>query len=675
MELEGLGQALEGRLLIMDIAGAQQFFGAAGKVNQIDVIAAPGSDDGLRARLEARLPRTLTVEEPELRKSIVRRTFAGVFAVTTAFGLLTAFTGFFVCYSRLRTAFEARNWQVGLLRSIGLRPGVVVVELTKEGLLLGVLGVGIGIPLGVLVGHVLAPYVASAFTLNYGGVPGLATVPKLTGASVALGLAVGLTAATCAAAIPAFDLARRPPAAALAIRGRETAIAPGTWLPAVIAFSAGAALAMAGQAIFGGTVLGIVATLLLAIAGCAAARLVVGIVGVSLRPMWASVFGPAGDYAAMTAVHRMRSTTLVVATIGVGVGAVLMFGIIAESLENTIVDQLSHRYRSDLFISSPFIASGYRTAPLGQDVIDAVRSEKGVQFACGEQRHEVEFLGEQTTLDVFDPACFREPRIVELPLEDVDSRAWVDDVAAGRGALISSRLARQSGVRAGQVIELASPGGTWQTRVLGVTDAEPERAVIVSRDAYRSRWADPNVTRIHVVVQPNEAVSVVRARLAESVGKRYRVEILSTAELLQYFRNRVRQAFSGLIVLRILTLVLLLIGIGDTLATSVLERSRELGLIRAMGLRGSTIFATVLLEGVAIGVSGIALGTLTGTALGILWVRWQFPAMLGWLVRFHMPWTLTATAAAWTIVAAAIGSVLPALRAARLSVVAALRTE
>ena len=125
----------------------------------------------------------------------------------------------------------------------------------------------------------------------------------------------------------------------------------------------------------------------------------------------------------------------------------------------------------------------------------------------------------------------------------------------------------------------------------------------------------------------------------------------------------------------VFALALLLIGIGDKLATSVLERVREFGLMRAMGLRRSRIFAMVLLEGIAIGVSGIFLAVLTGTALGYVWVYSQFPAMLGWTLRFYAPWRFAAGAIVLTVLATALGSLLPSWRAACLPVTVALRNE
>jgi putative ABC transport system permease protein len=114
---------------------------------------------------------------------------------------------------------------------------------------------------------------------------------------------------------------------------------------------------------------------------------------------------------------------------------------------------------------------------------------------------------------------------------------------------------------------------------------------------------------------------------------------------------------------------------GDTLATGVVERTREFGMLRAVGMRRSRLFEMVMLEGVAIGLLGLFLAAGTGLALGVFWVEVQFPAVLGWKLDLHLPAAFGLTAAGLTLLLCLVGSVLPSLRAARLVIPEALRTE
>ena len=145
--------------------------------------------------------------------------------------------------------------------------------------------------------------------------------------------------------------------------------------------------------------------------------------------------------------------------------------------------------------------------------------------------------------------------------------------------------------------------------------------------------------------------------------------------MIEYFASQVRQAFGLQYVMEAITLLLVLIGIGDTLAAGVASRTREIGMMRAVGVRRKSIFQIVLLEGAGIAVMGLLLAAAIGVALGVFWVFVQFPAILGWNLDFHPPVMPMVFMGAITLLLCLGGSFIPALRAARLAVPAALRNE
>ncbi|GIW42371.1 MAG: hypothetical protein KatS3mg076_2948 [Candidatus Binatia bacterium] len=146
-------------------------------------------------------------------------------------------------------------------------------------------------------------------------------------------------------------------------------------------------------------------------------------------------------------------------------------------------------------------------------------------------------------------------------------------------------------------------------------------------------------------------------------------------ELVEYFAGQARQAFSLQYVLEVMVLVLVLVGIGDTLASGVVERTRELGMLRAVGMSRRQLFGMVTLEGLAIGSLGVVLAVVAGVGLGVFWVEEQFPRVMGWKLDLHVPWRVVGGIAVVTMALCLLGSLLPALRAARLSVPEALRNE
>src|SRR5262249_54563121 len=154
-------------------------------------------------------------------------------------------------------------------------------------------------------------------------------------------------------------------------------------------------------------------------------------------------------------------------------------------------------------------------------------------------------------------------------------------------------------------------------------------------------WQDPHVTHALVRLQPGEDIEAVRERIGRAIGRRYHVRVLRIDELVAWFSEQVRRAFAGLNVLAALALVVVMVGVGDTLAAGTIERTRELGIVRAIGLRRRALGLVVAGEALIIGLLGVFLAIAFGLGLGLLWVVWTFPALLGWTLSLHLPWIET----------------------------------
>ena len=342
LEPQGVARALGGRLVVMDLYAAQRAFAADGQINQVDLVLDSGADvTAMRNALTAALPAGLEVQEPALRKEVVRDGVAAFQSMLTAFGLLAVVAGFVICYSRLGAIFEARTWEVGLLRAGGLRRSVVFRELLKESVLLGAAGAVLGIPLGVLVARVGLPFLATTTALA-SNLPVPEAKLGLTLPDILLGLALGIGAAVAAAVVPALRMSRTHPVAALTMRGREmpSPVPPPKWRwPALLLVSV--VVLLAAQRLSGVRALGLVTTALIVLSGGMLATPLAGHGSRALKPLWNAWFGPAGRVAESHLARQPRRTALTVATLGIGLGSVLMLSILGWSFERSLVSTLS----------------------------------------------------------------------------------------------------------------------------------------------------------------------------------------------------------------------------------------------------------------------------------------------------------------------------------------------
>jgi len=675
LDSEGLVRALGGRLVVMDLPSAELAFTDEQQINHIDVVLTENATvEATKVAIEAALPPglSLIVEEPALKKDVLRHTVGALQMQLTSYSLLAAVAGFIICYGHIQAIFESRAWEIGLLRAVGLGRGVVFAELMAESVFLALMGTVIGIPIGILSGHRLLPFVANMTEITF-NLPVWSTGPPSVASTCAWGAAVGLMAPLLAAAIPAVRILSMRPVSALAYLGREL---PGRRvntrvLSTLVILIAGLVGAQSAVQL---ATLGHVTTVLLAVTACAFARPLVVLGSTPVAAIWSRLFGSSGRFAGRHLMQRLQRSAMSVATVGVGLGAVLFIGMLAWSFERTVVAQMSARFRGDLIVTSAFSTGAWSHSAIDESLLNDLANIPEVVLAVGEQRREIRFGDETITVVAIDRTCFSDERVCHWPLLRGARTDALARVGAGEAVMVSRSFAYRHRTRPGDRVQLVSPSGTVEFPVAAVTSGESALAVIMSRERYRALWNDRMIIWAHVSAQPGTAPNAAD-RIARELGTARRLAVRRSAELVEFFAGQVRRAFALVGLAQVIALVLILIGTGDNLVAAVLERTRELGMLRAIGLYRSHLFGMIVLESGAIAILGIGLGLLTGLSLGHFWVRVQLPALLGWKHDPYFPWKFAAVATTLTLVACLVGAIVPAVRAARLRVVDALRNE
>jgi putative ABC transport system permease protein len=673
LDPQGTARVLKGRLVVMDVYAAQPIFTGSGQINQIDVLTVADVDiDAVRGTIATMLPSGIRVEQPEVRKQVLRRAVAAFQTMLSAFSLLATMAGFVVCFGRLQGLFETRTWEIGLLRAVGLRRLSVFSELLKEALLLGTGGVLVGIPLGIAIARWSLPILAQTTALNFGlPVPAIAEPP--IGDAPLVGAAVGLLAALAAAVAPATRLARKSPVAALSLRGRESPAGPSIGRFALLGLAAVILSLIAAQGVLRLPVLGLATTALMVVGAAALSGPMIRGTVTWLRAR-STRLDPIGRLVVAQLERAPRGTALTVTTLGIGLGTVIMIGTLGWSFEKSIVSVLTDRYSASLVITSAFVRGGYESAPVTDGVLREVVQVPGVSAVAGEQHRRISYQGSSVVLAAFDSACFDSSVVCDWALSRPVEGA-LRLVAEGKAILVSPSFSLQFGAREGDTIRLSSSSGDVELLIAAITPGQPESAIVLARHVYARHWDDSLVTWVHVATREGVAPGEVAQRIREGLGRKYRLRVLTSAEMIEHFAGQVREAFSLQYVLEVVTLFVVLVGVGDTLAAAVVARRRQFGMMRAVGLHRARLFGMVMLEGLSIGFLGLLLAVGLGLALSTFWVQVQFPALLGWTLEQYFPWPFFIVGGAVTMVVCMIGSLIPSVRAASLSPVAVLRGE
>ena len=676
VEPAGLLRAFGGNVAVMDLLSAQPVFTRPGLVTGVDVAVEPTADlAAVTDAIAAVLPPGLRVVTPAQRQADLQRVMRALPVALDAMGLFCLLAAFLIAFNRLSTVFEARTWQIGVLRALGVRQRVAWRELLKESVVIGAIGVALGIPAGLGLGRLLLPMIAASAALHHNLlVPEIALAVDT--ASIVRAALLGFVAAVLAAVLPAWRASRMPPVATLRCQGTEQPAAPRAGMAqlplAATVVVVGAACAL--QSVDTSAAPGIVATGLIAIATALAARPALGVLRGMVR---LPAVGPAAWFAVRNLLSAPRRTTLTLATVGVGLGSIVASWTISTSFQKSLVATLTEAIRPDLIVTSSHVAAGYLEAPLDAQIMREVRHVPGVVAVGGGRTIDWPYGGERIAINAVDPRYFTHKRGGRWPL--IGSRipeVW-RRVAAGDTIVVSSNFLVRFGVAVGDPVVLETPRGPLSLRIGGVTSAfqSPAGTIQISRSVYRRYWRDHQVNRIGLYVDPAVGVTRVRQTIVDGLAHTYDLQVLSSGELIGHYASEVARGFAPLYVLVTMVLVVTLLGVADTLVAGVLERKRQLGTMRALGVRRRSLARMLLIEAALLGAIGSVLAAAGGLAMGTLWVTRDLPRLLGWSCELYLPGRELVLAGLLTVVVCLAAALLPVRLAARLRPQEALRYE
>jgi putative ABC transport system permease protein len=674
LEDDGIADAFGGGFLIMDLYALQDHLGAAGQASWIDVAVVAGSDpQEVAGRLRRSLPEHIAVETSAERGAEHARTVAGFEAmvnVVAAMGLLLAAV---ITSNRLATLYQDRAWEIGVLRGNGWSPQGLVRALLGEAALLSILGSLLGLPLGMIFAKLVVGQLAETMTLNFQRTISAAPV-EAEPIALVLAAAAGVGSGLLAGWRPARHAARASIAALKSGRRKRDPRSDARWLRAGrIVVPALALVAMVAQGITSSGALGAVAMCLL-----------LGATALLIRPVLNLVSEPIARLSAsaqigLTDQRRAPGRSIgAAAVLSIGLALVVWIANTTLSFESYVSGRMFAHHRSDLIVLSKanHLATNSGTLRVPRALVDELRSIPGVAVVGAEAAA----LSAAPELGVFaeTPARLLDPRLQGLRIEPGAPADALERVARGEAFLIDRLLREQRRLEVGDVLRISTPKGLLERPVAAVSEARfqsPNGNVTLALDLFGEYWREDGVARAYVIAETGVDVAALGRRIEERFGDRFGVRVRDARNHAAWVAENVRQASSFLYAMAVIALLVVLIGTADALAASVIERTREIGILRAIGYRPRSMGGMVLAQSLAIGLTGAALASVLGIGLAIAFVEAVLPALLGWQLALHANYGLVAGAAVLGLLACLAGGALPAVRASHIPVAAAIRYE
>ena len=655
-------------LAIADVATGQELGGSPGWLDRIDVVL-PGGAAGAEAgrRLEAHLPPgARLVDANERRRATARLTEAFELNLRML-GLLAVVVGAFLIFNTMTFSVVRRRWLIGMLRCLGVTRGRIFALVLAEAAAIGCAGALAGIGLGLVLAQGLVGLVVQSvndhyFSVRVGEVHASAAV--LWRAAV-----VGVAATLAAALVPAREATRVPPGAALARATLEAGARLGTRRLALAAMG----LAGAGCAILWLSERSVAWGFAGMLAVVAGAALLTPFVTLGATALAAPRGSRAGVFAlSVRGVGANPSRYgVAVAALMIAVASAIGVGTMVHSFRATVSDWLDDTLKADVYVGAP---GGAGDRAVGGATIAALRSIPGVAALSLGRRARVESDRgpvEMVALEMAAPS-YRAFRFVEGDPGD----AW-PRVDRGDAVLVSEPLAWRLRIGPGDGVTLLTGNGPVPYPVAGVyRDYASDRGeILMSRRGYVAAWGDPTVTGVGVYFAPGADAGAVTAAVRAALPPSSAFAVRSNRSIREASLAVFDRTFAITSVLRALAMAVAFVGVLGALMAIQLERAREVGVLRALGLGRAQLVAHVELQTAVMGTIAGAVAIPTGLAMAWVLVEVINRRSFGWRIDLSIDPAVLAQAVAVSIAAALIAGVWPALRMSRADLARALRGD
>jgi putative ABC transport system permease protein len=647
-----------------DTATAQKVLGSPDTFDAINVRAAAGvSDKELAKRLDAAVPDTAeAVTGAHVAKENADTVAESLKMVTIMFMIfagIALFVGSFIIWNTFTMIVTQRSREIALVRAVGATRRQVLKSLLGEALLLGVGASAVGVALGIGVAKGLNALMAFlGFTLP-------TTSTQIEARTVWVSILVGTLVTLVAALVPARRATKVLPVEAL----REAT--PGSRPPSKKRLVIGSLTLVGGVAAILNALYGDGSPKLIGLGVPTALIGVITLAPVAARSLAAAIGWPLrlrgvpGELARLNAMRNPRRTASTATALMIGLTLVISMGVFSASLKTSFAGLLQSSTNADLYLSRASTGS----EGFSPSATKAVAAVPGVRAASAMGWGQARINGANTAYNSLDPATAEETLTLNV------SSGSVEDLGAD-GVLVAKKTATALHLTVGSTVpvEFASTG-KHDLKVAGIFDQTggfADSTYLISlagQDALAGSHLDSTAL---VLLDKGADIGAVKQKIETALANHPDAKILTQKEYEKEAAGFIDQLLTFVTVMLLLAVFIALLGIVNTLALSVYERTRELGLLRAVGMTKSQVRQMVRWESVVISLIGAASGALLGIGLGL--VLAQSLKDEG-IKSVSVPWqsiSLYVVAAAVAGVVAAVG---PGRSASRVDVLKAVVTD
>ena len=656
-------------IAIFDLPTAQRIFNKVGKLDSIGIASKQNvTPDQLVAEVKPLLPATAQVRTGAQEAKQAAKDTNGFLSFLEyfllAFGFIALFVGAFVIANTLGITIAQRMRELATLRTLGATRRQVYWSVVLEAFVIGVIASVIGLFLGLGLAKLL-----NAFFVSIGiDLPQVGTVFKER--TVVVALLVGVVVTLIAAIRPALRATKVEPIAAV----REGAVLPRSRLARFGPYIAIVVILLSiGLMLIGLFVGGLSTKLRLLSLGVGALAVFVGVamLAPTLVPPVARFLGwpasrwggAAGRLARGNSIRNPSRTASTASALMIGVTLVTLVSVLAAGIKSTFEDSVNKLFTANYALTSE---NGFTPSSIASE--KALRGVPGVEVVSGVRAGEAQAFGKRITVTAVEPNV---SSVIDIKWKE---GSVATPAQLGRnGVFVAKSYAKDHHLTVGSPINLKTPAGSvLHLKLIGIFDppkgGSPFGDVTLSTTRFDHEYANPQ--NLYAFVTTSGGVTDANtARLKQVLAKFPDAKIQTKSQFIKLQESGISFLLKLLYVLLSLSILISLFGIVNTLVLTVFERTREIGMLRAVGMTRRQVRNMIRHESIITALLGAALGIPVGIVLALMVGKAiSYPA-------FTIPWVTLVVFVVGAIVAGLFAAIFPARRAGRLNVLEALQYE
>jgi putative ABC transport system permease protein len=660
-------------LIFTDIATAQEVLEQPGRLSHIDLIII---DEGQLERISTLLPEGAAIETAAARSNAILQMASAFELNLTALSLLALVVGMFLIYNTVTFSVIQRRKLFGILRCLGVTGQQLFALILAEAAVLSLIGAIIGVGAGVILGRGMVRLVSQTindfyFVVNVQSV----TIPTFT---LVKGLIIGVGAALLASVVPAWEAMRTTPQSSLRRSTLESTARKATrWLLVVFAALAGAGvllLALQGVSLII-TFVGLFAVLIAS--AFLTPTLTVNLMRL-VTPFYSRLFGAVGRMAPRDIVRSLSRSSVAIAALMIAVAVIVGVSIMIGSFRGTVSQWLNNTLQADIYVAPPALTASRVEGTLPEDVVETLEGWPGIDRIVTAWQSEI------LAVDLERP--------IEVVAVDGDvsngsrTYAWIDGAAAnlwerlhaGEGIYISEPyIIRENLPLPPPPITLMTDSGPQDFPVLAVfyDYSSDQGSIMMSQNLFRQWWAPRPTTTAGLFVEPGEDANAVTAALQGEFSGRTDVTVSSNQSIRSNALDIFDRTFAITAALQLLSVLVAFIGVLSALMSLQLEKTRELGVLRATGMTLRQLWQLTLLETGLMGATAGLVAMPVGYVLAWILINIINRRSFGWTLQMNLEPSFFLQAFLVAVVAALLAGIYPALRLGSMVIATAVREE